>query len=90
MKHEDEIRRAAEAEALLDNKVLKAAFDNTESQLLAQMRSAGFHDEKKHHHLVLALQVLGAIRRNIEVTIETGQMAKLELDNKGKLSRLFG
>jgi hypothetical protein len=88
--NKDEMRDGAAAEALLANPMLLEAFANTEAQIVNQMRSAGFKDSETHHRLVLALQMLHAIRRNIETTIETGQMARFELENKGKLARLFG
>lgn len=90
MDREKEIRQAHEARALLDNPMLKAAFENVESQLITQMRASGFKDTDTHHRLVLALQMLAAIKRNIEQTIENGQLAQLEIENKGKFARLFG
>ena len=86
----NELKDGHEAAALLANPILKAAFENVEAQLVAQMKAAGFKDTDTHHRLVLALQMLAAIRRNIEVTIETGKMARFEAESKGKLARLFG
>jgi len=90
MDREDEVRRGQEAAELLRNPMLKGAFDGVESQLVAQMRASGFKDSETHHRLVIALQMLAAIKRSIEQTVENGQIAKLELEQRGKLSRLFG
>lgn len=78
------------ARQLLGNDVFKAAWKSAEDSLIAQMQEVKMRDTEMHTRLILALQILSSVRRHIEVTLETGQMAELQLKEPNKFARVFG
>ena len=63
--NEDEIR-AAEAHQLLENPRLNEAFHNIRERLVARLESTEFGDTEQRLELVIGLQILKAIRSDIE------------------------
>ena len=74
------------ARQLLDNRVFKQAWKSAEDSIVAQMAEVKIRDVEMHTKLILAMQILNSVRRHIEVVLETGQMADLQLSNPGKVS----
>lgn len=79
-----------QARQLLSNEVFKQAWEAAESSLIAQMQEVKMRDTDMHTRLILALQILSSVRRHIEVTMETGQLADLQLKEPNKFTRVFG
>ena len=84
-----EVRRGEEANRLLDHPLMKEAFDNTRNGILEAMNKSAFGDQSTHHHLVIALQLLGQIEKSLRDTAVTGKMAGIQLD-KGIAGRIRG
>lgn len=78
------------ARQLLTNPVFKAAWDSAENSIIAQMAEVKMRDVDMHTRLILALQILNNVRRHIEVTMETGQLADIQLREPNKFARVFG
>lgn len=74
----EHIRKAEEAKRLLNEPMLKAAFEGVESGLIQAMKSAALGDDKTHHELVLCLQLLGRVRHYFKEVIDTGTMEQLQ------------
>ena len=85
---EKERQRAVEAKQLLDNKYFKEAFEATEKSILDQMEEVSLRDKDMHTTLIMARKNLHAIKRHLLRTIETGEMAKLQL-SQPKVMGLF-
>lgn len=92
MDTQEEIRRGAEADRLLENPLLQECFTKIRDGILQAMQDSAFGDDKTHHHLVIALQLAGQIEKQLKDTAATGRMAKLQLKDKsfGKLRAAAG
>lgn len=76
MTKEQELRRAAEAQALIDNPLFVQAFDVVRNALISEMELGRFQDERTQRDLFIALKQLARVRRNIEDMIKTGEMSE--------------
>ena len=92
MDTQEEIRRGAEADRLLENPLLQECFTKIRDGILTAMQSSAFGDEASHHHLVIALQLSGQIEKQLKDIASTGRMAKLQLKDGafGKLRAASG
>lgn len=86
---EKEIRRGDDVKRLLENKYLNEAFEAAEKSILEQMEEVSMRDSDMHTRLILARKTLYAIRRYLERTVETGEMAKLQLKEPNKFASVF-
>lgn len=80
--------RGQDAKQLLQNPVLKEAFESTERQILEQMKQVKPSDERMHTRLIDAYKLLHTIRGHIEKRIQTGQLAELQLEKESTLGRV--
>ena len=78
-----EIVRGAEAERLLDHEIIKEAFGKVEAGIIAAMQNAPMGDEKTHNRLVIAMQLLGQIKKQIQDVATTGKLARLQVTSIG-------
>jgi hypothetical protein len=85
-----EVIDGEKARQLLSNEVFKAAWENAENSIISQMAEVKMRDTEMHTRLILALQILNNVRRHIETTMETGQLAEFSLKEPGKFARVFG
>lgn len=76
---EQQMIDADEAKRIIDNPVFKEALQGVKSGIITAMESAPMGDEKTHNRLVIALQILGQIEKNITEKIQTGKLAEIEI-----------
>lgn len=76
---EEKIRRANEAQALLNNPLLKEAFDGVRDGLQRQREAVKLRDTEMHTLLILAEQNLSNLERYLRGLIEAGKMADFNL-----------
>lgn len=81
---ESEIRRAGEAERILNDPVFKESFEQIEQALLSGMRSAGIVDDKLRLRLLDKYEALQSVRQVLQSTMETGRLAKEQLEMEKK------
>ena len=89
MSPDEEIRRANEAQQLLNNSYLKAAFEAVEKSVLDQMDEVSLRDVDMHTRLIIARKTIHAVKRFLERHIETGELAKLQIEKRGVVSRFI-
>ncbi len=75
---EQEIRDGFEAQRLLENPMLKGAFEGIEKNILEGMRRSSMGDVATHHELVLMLQALTSLQKHFSSMIQTGRMAEIQ------------
>ena len=80
----------AAARQLLTNPQLKKAWEAAEQSILSQMADVQMRDAEMHAKLIRALQILHRVRRYIEIMLETGEMAELQLNEPNKLHKALG
>lgn len=74
----EEIRRAEEARRLLEEPLLKEAFEAVEGTLLAEIRRVDVGAMEKQRDLIVSLQLLHKVRAYISSVVETGNLAALQ------------
>lgn len=82
-----ESKRGEEADRLMDNPIMQEAFSKVRDGIVNSMKDSAFGDEKTHHHLVIALQVLGQIEKHLRDVSTTGKMARIQIE-RGMTGRL--
>jgi hypothetical protein len=78
MNVDQEIHDGREAAQLLEHPLYKRAFDAIESSLIDKLRHVAMADIDTQHELVLSLQLLANVRRQIETVVQTGKMAQIQ------------
>lgn len=81
MTPQEEVTQGEAAKQLLDNPLLKAAFDEVEKNLVRTIKASPLGDEKTHNRLAIALQLLQQIEKAITIHIETGKMAQMQVND---------
>jgi hypothetical protein len=69
----------AEAQQLLDNRHFKEAFESVESYLVESAKSCDPDNKDKTQRVVIALQIMEALKREIVRKVEDGEMARVEI-----------
>lgn len=70
----------AEAQQLLDNRHFREAFDAVEKHLSEVAKHCDPDNKEKTQRVVISMQLLEAIKREIMRKVEDGEMATVELD----------
>jgi molecular chaperone GrpE (heat shock protein) len=85
---EEASQRAAKAQQLLNDEMLKESFDNAEKALNQAVRSAKTPEEA--FKAVIACQVFELIRNQISSHIETAKVIEFNFKNKSFIDRVVG
>lgn len=78
----EEIRRAAEAQALIDSPAFVSAFEALRASLTRQMSAVKLTDAKTKNKLIDLWQATDSLERWLVKTIQTGEAAELRLEEK--------
>jgi len=76
----EEITKGGEAEKILGSKVYQEAFTKVKSNIIEAMQTSPLGDETTHNRLVIALQVLGQIEKSLTNVMQTGKLAKIQVN----------
>jgi hypothetical protein len=68
--------RARRAQSLLNDPLVKEAFETLEKDLLSSWRNSGTRDTETRESLWLAMRLLDRIHTHLQSILETGQMAE--------------
>ena len=68
--------RARRAQSLLNDPLIKEAFETLEKDLLATWKQSGTGDKETRESLWLAMRLLDRLRIHLQSILETGQMAE--------------
>ena len=80
----EEITKGGEAEKILGSRVYQEAFTKVKSNIIEAMQSSPLSDEVTHNRLVIALQTLNQIERALTDIMQTGKMAKIQVNDNVK------
>jgi hypothetical protein len=83
-----EIKRGDDAKKILENKVYIEAFETVKKNIIDAMNTSPLGDDKTHNRLVIALQTLSQIEKALTDVMQTGKMAKIQVEDKR--FRVFG
>jgi hypothetical protein len=87
MTEHEEMLRGEEADRLLANPLFKESISKVREGIVSSMEQSALGDEHTHNRLVIALQLLSKIEKNIREVAETGKMVKIQIESKGLFSR---
>jgi hypothetical protein len=75
-----DINRAAQAQTLLDNDLMKEAFATLEADYIAAWRETSARDTDARERLWQALQLVGKVRGHLTAVVAGGRLAQAEMD----------
>jgi len=76
----EEVKRGDQAAKILDNPIYKEALDKVRESLISSMANSPLGDEKTHNKLVIALQLLNQINKQLTDVMQTGKLAAIQTD----------
>lgn len=82
-----EIRRGDDARIILESPLYIEAVGKVKEGLIGAMQQSPLGDEKTHNRLVIGLQLLGQIERQLKDVMLTGKMAQIQA-NDGVVTRI--
>jgi hypothetical protein len=86
----EEVKRGERAEEVLNNPLFIEAVAKVRDGIIVSMASSPLGDEQTHNRLVIAMQLLNQIEKQLTGVMQTGKMAKLQVTNPiEKIKRAF-
>ena len=76
----EEVKRGEQAAQILDNPIYQEALQKVKDSLIASMANSPLGDEKTHNRLVIALQLLNQINKQLTDVMQTGKLATIQTD----------
>ena len=76
----EEIKLGEQAAQILDNPVYKDAIERVRENIVNSMTNSAIGDEKTHNRLVIALQLLNQINKQLTDVMTTGKLAAIQTD----------
>lgn len=76
----EEIKRGEQAAVVLDNPLYKEAIERVKEGIIVSMSTSPMGDEKTHNRLVIALQILHQINKQLTDVMQTGKLASIQTD----------
>ena len=75
-----EIKLGEQAAQILDNPVYQDAIAKVRENIVSSMTNSPLGDEKTHNKLVIALQLLNQINKQLTDVMQTGKLASIQTD----------
>ena len=76
----EEIKLGEQAAQVLENPVYKDAIERVRENIVNSMTNSPIGDEKTHNRLVIALQLLNQINKQLTDVMQTGKLASIQTD----------
>jgi hypothetical protein len=76
----EEVKRGEQASQILDNPIYVEAIDKVRENIVSAMTNSPLGDEKTHNRLVIALQLLNQINKQLTDVMQTGKLATIQTD----------
>ncbi len=80
MNLEEEVKQGGKAKELLNNPLFEDSFNGIREGLIQQIESCPLKDDDLRNQLMISLQLLKQIKRQLIESIETGELAKFQLN----------
>jgi DNA-binding TFAR19-related protein (PDSD5 family) len=80
-----EVKRGEQASQVLDNPLFQESVEKVREGIIRSMATSPLGDSETHNRLVIAMQLLNQIEKQLTDVIQTGKMAAIQTDNKLKL-----
>ena len=76
----EEVKRGEQAAVVLENPLFKEAITKVKENIVNTMATSPLGDEKTHNRLVIALQLLNQIEKQLTDVMNTGKLATIQTD----------
>lgn len=76
----EEVKRGEQAAVVLENPLFKEAMSKVKENIVNTMATSPLGDEKTHNRLVIALQLLNQIEKQLTDVMNTGKLASIQTD----------
>jgi hypothetical protein len=76
----EEIKLGEQAAQILENPVYIDAIAKVRENIVSSMTASPLGDEKTHNRLVIALQLLNQINKQLTDVMQTGKLATIQTD----------
>lgn len=83
---EQRLYQGDQAKLILENEAFTNAFDAIEKDVIEQWKSSPARDEEGREKLWTYLQMLHKLKASLTTTLETGTLARVELQHKQTLA----
>lgn len=82
MTPDEELRRGEQARQVIENEIYTEAWQSVREGIIGAWESAPIRDKEGQNELKLMLKLLTDVRRNIETVMNTGKMAKIQIERE--------
>lgn len=82
-----EVRRGEIAASLLNNEIYKEAVASVHDGIVHAWSNSPIRDKEGQNELRLMLKLLTDLQRNIETVMQTGKLAKIQIERESLLKR---
>lgn len=79
MNLKQEIKEGRHAKTILEDPLYILAFDGLRESIISKIEDCPLQDNEIRDKLMLSLQLLKQIKRSFQTTMETGQLAEIQL-----------
>jgi hypothetical protein len=80
-----EVKRGEQASQVLDNPLFQESVEKVREGIIRSMATSPLGDSETHNRLVIAMQLLNQIEKQLTDVMATGKMSAMQTDNKLKL-----
>jgi DNA-binding TFAR19-related protein (PDSD5 family) len=80
-----EVKRGEQASQVLDNPLFQESVEKVREGIIRSMATSPLGDSETHNRLVIAMQLLNQIEKQLMDVMQTGKMAAIQTDNKFKI-----
>lgn len=80
-----EEQRGAQAQALLDNELLREAFAGLRQDYMRAWEATGARETDARERLWQAVQIVGKVESHLRAVADTGKLSRRQLDDIAKL-----
>jgi hypothetical protein len=87
---ETRIYNADRAKEVLDNEAFQAAFSDIEKEVIEQWTNSPARDQDGRERLWVYLSLLRKVKAHLSTSVETGKLARLDLDHKQSKAQQLG
>lgn len=84
---EQRIYSGDRAREVLENEAFTQAFDDLKTEIIEQWTKSPARDEAGREKLYQLLRLTDKLKANLTTSLETGKLARLELDHKESLAK---
>ena len=81
MTEKEEMIRGEEADRILNSNVFQESMTKVRDGIIATMSQSALGDSETHNRLVIAMQLLNQIEKQLKDVMNTGKMARIQVND---------